>query len=84
MSFPAWLDPLDRAIESLVPDFVRLRVRVVDQAGAPAIFDCEVSLELITGAAIDAERLILCIAGQRLERDPSTLRIERAIASVSP
>lgn len=83
MSFPAWLDPLDRAIESLVPDFVRLRVRVVDQAGEPALFDMLASLELLTDETA-LEPVILEHAAARLERDASELRIVRAIASYQP
>lgn len=83
MSFPAWLDPLDRAIESLVPDFVRLRVRVIDQWDEPALFDCEVSLELLTNP-IELERYVLQVGAKRQGRDASELRIVRAIASYQP
>lgn len=84
MSFPAWLDPLDRAIQSLAPDFVRLRVRVIDQWDEPALFDCEVSLELLTGEPKLLEWWILDKAARRLGRDASDLRIVRAIASYQP
>lgn len=84
MSFPAWLDqPLARAIEELVPECVCLRVRVVDEAGDPALFDATVSLEVLTEGEI-LERYLLDVAARRLDRQAAGLRIERAIASYMP